>query len=208
MGNDGTGVYDLSQPTFPRIQNYNFPNYARYAEPMTIDASGSHIYWYYDRRINTHKLRADGTIVPQRIASPQYENVIGRVKQVSAHPTDDNVQYVSRYNNHSLTKITFTSSNKQAFRQTKTVGRCCYGTSNASTQYFYYPWGIKVDTTNNRVMQTSYYGSSVTAFDLNLNFIKSLGAPPKTRMQGAHEAIKAIVTDSSLTAGVNFGFAY
>ena len=57
-------------------------------------------------------------------------------------------------------------------------------------------------------MQTSYYGSSVTAFDLNLNFIKSLGAPPKTRMQGAHEAIKAIVTDSSLTAGVNFGFAY
>ena len=26
------------------------------------------------------------------------------------------------------------------------------------------------------------------------------------RMTGAHEAIKAIVTDSSLTAGVNFGF--
>ena len=27
-------------------------------------------------------------------------------------------------------------------------------------------------------------------------------------MTGAHEAIKAIVTDSSLTAGVNFGFGY
>ena len=27
-------------------------------------------------------------------------------------------------------------------------------------------------------------------------------------MSGAHEAIKAITTDSSLTAGVNFGFAY
>ena len=27
-------------------------------------------------------------------------------------------------------------------------------------------------------------------------------------MTGAHEAIKSIVTDSSLTAGVNFGFGY
>ena len=27
-------------------------------------------------------------------------------------------------------------------------------------------------------------------------------------MSGAHEAIKAVVTDSSLTAGVNFGFGY
>ena len=64
------GVYDLSQSTFPRIQNYNSQNYARYSEPMTIDASGSHIYWYYDRRINTHKLNADGTINTTRIASP------------------------------------------------------------------------------------------------------------------------------------------
>ena len=161
VGNDGTGVYDLSQSTFPRIQNYNSQNYARYTEVMTTDQSGSHIYWYYNNRIYTHKLNANGTINTNVFAQPVYSS-LGFVRQVDAHPTDDNVQYVSRWNNHALTKITFTSSNKQAFRQTKTVGRCCNGTSNASTQYFYYPWAVSVDTTNNRVMGSSFTVSTNT----------------------------------------------
>ena len=51
VGNDGTGVYDLSQSTFPRIANYSNQNYMRYTEVMTTDQSGSHIYWYYNNRI-------------------------------------------------------------------------------------------------------------------------------------------------------------
>ena len=67
---------------------------------------------------------------------------------------------------------------------------------------------MAIDTNNNRVMIGSYYGNQVLAYDLNLNYLKTIGTSPKSRMDGAHEAIKAIVTDSSLTAGVNFGFAY
>ena len=43
---------------------------------------------------------------------------------------------------------------------------------------------------------------------MNGNWLKNFGGAPQTRMQAAHEAIKAIVTDASLTSGVNFGFAY
>ena len=106
MGNDGTGVYDLSQSTFPRIQNYNSQNYARFTEVMTTDQSGSHIYWYYNNRIYTHKLNANGTINTNVFAQPVYSS-LGFVRQVDAHPTDDNVQYVSRWNNHALSKFTF-----------------------------------------------------------------------------------------------------
>ena len=44
--------------------------------------------------------------------------------------------------------------------------------------------------------------------DNNGGWIKSIGGAPKTRMQAAYEAIEAIVKDSSLTSGVDFGFAY
>ena len=43
---------------------------------------------------------------------------------------------------------------------------------------------------------------------MNGNWLKNFGGAPQTRMQAAHEAIKSIVTDASLTSGVNFGFAY
>ena len=40
------------------------------------------------------------------------------------------------------------------------------------------------------------------------HFDKEFGGAPTTRMQAAHEAIKSIVTDASLTSGVDFGFGY
>ena len=107
VANDGTGVYDLSQSTFPRLANYT-QGYMRYTEVMTTDQSGSHIYWYYNNRIYTHKLNANGTINTNIFAQPYYSS-LGYVKQVDAHTTDDNVFYVSRWNNHALTKITYTS---------------------------------------------------------------------------------------------------
>ena len=72
----------------------------------------------------------------------------------------------------------------------------------------YYPWGVSLDKTNNRVLSTTYIKMSVHVLDLNLGFLKEFGGSSSTRMDGAKEAIKAIVTDSSLTAGVNFGYAY
>ena len=41
-----------------------------------------------------------------------------------------------------------------------------------------------------------------------VHWIKTFGGAPTTRMQAAHAAIKSLVTDASLTSGVNFGFAY
>ena len=89
-----------------------------------------------------------------------------------------------------------------------TKGSRSSAASSASATYFYYPWGISVDSTNNRIITTGLNKATVQSFDMNGDWEKNFGGAPQTRMQAAHEAIKAIVTDASLTSGVNFGFAY
>jgi len=126
---------------------------------------------------------------------------------MDSHPSDDSILYLNSYYGHRINKYTLNSS-KNAFSSVSAVGRCCTGTSTASNVRMYYPWGLSVDKTNNRVVSASYYKGSATVVDLNLGFLKEFGGSAGTRMTGAHEAIKAIVTDSSLTGGVNFGFAY
>ena len=104
------------------------------------------------------------------------------------------------YYEHGVYKVTLnTAKNGATFTKR---GRCCRGTSSGSNTYFYYPYGLSVDTTNNRVLVANYSGSSVHALDLDLTYIKTFGGSSGTRMTGAHEAIKAIVTDSFSLPGM------
>ena len=41
-----------------------------------------------------------------------------------------------------------------------------------------------------------------------MELASNFGGAPTTRMQAAHAAIKSLVTDASLTSGVDYGFAY
>jgi type IV pilus assembly protein PilY1 len=123
-----------------------------------------------------------------------------------AHPTDDKIIYYSNYYSHSIDKVTlWTTLNGVTSRLSK--GGCCRG-GTTSNPRMYYPRNVAIDATNNRVGIADYYNNGVKIFDLNLTGLKSIGGSVSTRMTGAHEAIKAIVTDSSLTSGVNFGFGY
>ena len=123
-----------------------------------------------------------------------------------AHPTDDSIIYYSNYSSHRIEKVTMnTARTGVASRVTK--GRCCTGGSTSDPR-LYYPRNVAIDAINNRVGVADYYNNGVKIFDLNLTMLKAIGGSSNTRMTGAHEAIKAIVTDSSLTSGVNFGFGY
>ena len=68
--------------------------------------------------------------------------------------------------------------------------------------------GLGWDESNNRLLGANLNNGQVHVLDSNGGWIKSIGGAPKTRMQAAYEAIEAIVKDSSLTSGVDFGFAY
>ena len=79
--------------------------------------------------------------------------------------------------------------------------------SNAGKIFLAQPRGITIDNVNNRLIVGNYFRHGTTILDYNLGFIKETGGSTgTTRLEGAVDAIKAVVTDSSLTAGVNFGF--
>ena len=171
-----------------------------------VDASGNNFYSInysimYRFTIN------QSTRCPNTNSSAQWSWGGSYAFGMDNHPSDDNIFYLNNYYSHRVEKITLNSS-KNRVQSRKTAGRCCTGKSSSSNIRMYYPWGLSVDKTNNRIISSNYYKMSVQAFDLNLAWQKEFGGSSSTRMDGAKEAIKAIVTDSSLTAGVNFGYAY
>ena len=183
----------------------NLKSYTDYGS-MAVDASGSNLYGFEFRYLYRFPIASNGC-PNTNYSSRAYRSSIMYSFGMDSHPSDDSVLYMNSYYEHKTYKMTL-NANKDAFSSVSTVGKCCNGASKAGSVRMYYPWGLSVDKTNNRVVSASYYKGSINVFDLDLGFLKEFGGSAGTRMTGAHEAIKAIVTDSSLTAGVDFGFAY
>ena len=122
---------------------------------------------------------------------------------LTVDPNNEQVLYHLSWGSSRLTKVSYGQSN---YTWRKGVRSTAASTNSAT--YFYYPWGVSVDKTNSRIITTGLNKATVQSFDMNGSWLKNFGGAPQTRMQAAHEAIKAIVTDASLTSGVNFGFAY
>ena len=126
---------------------------------------------------------------------------------IDAHPSDDSILYGSDYYNAKIYKFTLNAS-RNGISSTVSKGTRRNKSSTSSNLFIYYPGGIHVDTTNNRVILSDLNKSAVQFFDLDLDWIKELGGSLATRMTGAHEAIQAIVSDPALKSTVNFGFGY
>ena len=173
---------------------------------IAIDPSGSNLYAHRNRFIYRYAIGSN------KCPNTNYSNRIKRNKLqysfgMRFHPTDDSILYATSHYEHKLFKFTLNGA-KNSFSSVSSVGKCCTGTSTASNVKMYYPAGIAVDSSNNRIAVAGFNKSSLAFFDLNLGFLKEIGGSAGTRMSGAHEAIKAIVTDASLTSGVDFGFGY
>ena len=172
---------------------------------MTVDSSGSNLYFHTMRRLNRHAITGDcpSTSRTSSVYRRNWRYSYGLV----AHPTDDSIIYGTSLYEHKIFKYTM-NAGRTSFSSTSSKGTRRNKSSTASNTYIYYPYGLSVDSTNSRIAMADRSKSSVQFFDLNLGWIKELGGSLGTRMTGAHEAIQAIVSDPSLKAGVNFGFGW
>ena len=185
----------------------NLRNNGDFAYGMAVDHTGNNMYMQEARYLHRYEIQANKcpkTSYSSRWSSSPFSTYSFGM---AAHPTDDKILYGTNYYQHRLHKVTFTSG-KTSIVSNAHVGRCCSGASKTGNVRMRYPMGIRIDATNNRIAVADYYKNSLQFFDLNLGFLKEIGGSAGTRMTGAHEALKAIVTDSSLTSGVNFGFGY
>ena len=208
LNRNGVVVRNLSTNTdITCSYNGDLRSQGRYAYGMAVDHTGNNMYLQYYRYLYRFEIQANKcpkTSYASRWTSSPFSTYSFGMK---AHPTDDKILYGTSYYSHRLHKVTFNSA-KTSITSNTHVGRCCTGASSTSNVRMYYPRNIDIDTANNRIAVADYYKNSLQFFDLNLGFIKEIGGSAGTRMTGAHEALKAIVTDSSLTSGVNFGFGY
>ena len=172
---------------------------------MTVDSSGSNLYFHTMRRLNRHAITGDcpSTSRTSSVYRKNWRYSYGLV----AHPTDDSIIYGTSLYEHKIFRYTMNAA-RTSFSSTSSKGTRRNKSSTASNTYIYYPYGLSVDSTNSRIAMADRSKSSVQFFDLNLGWIKELGGSLGTRMTGAHEAIQAIVSDPSLKAGVNFGFGW
>ena len=201
LGRGGVSYMDLSVST-TAVTRCSTNWSLRWANASAISASGDYLLTHYNRRIYKTFLNSNGCAASTTYQSNYLDRNDRYVFEMVAHPTDNTIFYAASYYAHKLLKYTVAAGNTASTTRNG-VGRCCRGKWR-----LYYPRGVGIDTVNNRVYVASYYGSNVLGYDLNFAAVHEFGGSSGTRMTGAHEAIKAIVTDSSLTAGVNFGFGY
>ncbi len=175
----------------------------------TITGSGSYLYSNYSRRLYRGTLTSSGSNLCPTNTKNYNVSSMSYVQGMTAHPTNPNELYLMARNQNRIYKITVNSAGT-GHTVNWHKGRYGYNKQSTATQnYFYYPWGIHYDDDNDRLIVSGYNAKKIQVFDNNGVFIKDKGGvATMTRMAAAHAAIKAIVTDSNLTSGVNFGFGY
>ena len=208
-------IYDTSTQTSSNCNTSGTLNQVirgsvRYSKvKFTLDASGNLVFHWNNR---FHKFSRSGINCPNNSPSETiFANVYGAntSNAMAAHPSNDNIFYFVS-NANQITKITISGNTVS----TETVGRygrvgSSYNPTSKALIRFYNPRDIKIDTALNRIFVADISNRVVQTFDLDLNYLDHSGySVRKTRMQGAHEAIQSLVTDSSLVSSVNFGFGY
>ena len=176
---------------------------------IAIDSSGNNLYFHTNNGRNglIHRHSFSGECPSTNRTSSISVNNWRVSYGIDAHPSDDSILYGSDYYNAKIYKFTLNAS-RNGISSTVRKGTRRNKSSTSSNLFIYYPGGIHVDTTNNRVILSDLNKSAVQFFDLDLDWIKELGGSLATRMTGAHEAIQAIVSDPALKSTVNFGFGY
>ena len=177
-----------------------------FKEGYSSTVSGGYYYFYTRSHIWRSTLYTSGSRCPMNSWSYFRYNA-GNYVGLEANPNSATELWTLSWNNSRMEKITVNSAGNGYTRNSQWGSRSMSSTTASST-YFYYPWGLGWDSTNNRVIAADLNKGTVQIFDTNGTWIKTFGGAPTTRMQAAAKAIKSLVTDASLTSGVNFGFAY
>ncbi len=186
--------------------------------PAAIDASGNLVIKSYEgRKVIFRKFTLSGsTNCPSNTANATYtfgdDYDLRYSEVIEAHPSNANIFYGLNRQGNRILKYTFNSTT--SYTKNASVGRRgrlsgTYAPTSASQVRFNYPEDFRIDTALNRIFVADTQNSAIQSFDLDLDFHDMSGYSTRsTRMAGAHEAIKSIVTDSSLISSVNFGFGY
>jgi type IV pilus assembly protein PilY1 len=188
---------------------------------FAIDASGNLVFVSKYRKTyhnSIYKFPLNGMSCPNNWHSYMVDLTdkmqLDNLTSMVAHPTVDKIIYLLR--NNRIYKTTLGDRNSTTSQYTGRSGLknpLYYNPVDGSTVYFDSAREIKIDPVLKRIFvsDNSDTFKKVETYDLDLKYLNSSGwrkSSGVNRMSGAMEAIKSLVTDSSLVSSVNFGFGY
>ena len=175
------------------------------ATAMTADSSRSYLYVQndLDQKIYSFKIRAtDGCV--EHSYTDAFNNPCGSSYGLVTDPLDPTVLYTSGTYTHKICKIK--TNNGRFISTLAEVGIADAFESSTSTNiYFLEPWGLSFNNAG-ELLVANRGRLEVTILTKDLDFVRVFGLSGVSRLRGAFEAIKTVVSDSSLTEGAHFGF--
>ena len=180
------------------------------ATALAIDSSGSNLYFHRSGSLKRYQIQGDNCPETSRSNSISTSGVSTNHGFIFK-PGSDTEIYMPDYMDE-FYKFTLNASLSGMASSVKASagysGNVASTTSPNRTNVDY-PYGIDVDTANNQLhfVSRGCCKHSMHVIDFDMQFVKETGGGQTiTRMTGAVEAIQDIVTDSSLTSHVDFGF--
>ena len=142
-----------------------------------------------------------------RFNSKTSGNYIRPATSVEVDPDTPTVLWIASHLSDTVQKATFTAGTSTV---TASVTKGSWGTGNTTSD-------ADVNIINPTALHVTsdyvYAGVSNPAVlqfdnDATITWQDQLGGSPTTRFKGAQDAIKSIMSDSSITSGANFGYGY
>ncbi|MDC3066394.1 PilC/PilY family type IV pilus protein, partial [Candidatus Pelagibacter sp.] len=154
-----------------------------------------------------HKNGSDVCINPKHAPIASFTNPCGISHGLVTDPDDPDILYATGYESHQICKITLSNGSLDSFI-VKGVENLSAPQSIDAEPYLMQPQSIKFDRDINgekNLIVANTGRMEVIIVNRDLKFKKAFGLEGVSRLRGAMESIKAVVTDSTLTAGANFG---
>ena len=195
---------------------------------LTVDNSGGFVYYNYQGHIHGYALTKTGNnYCPSDTGRDKYyaqgnSNTSHRkATAIQVSPDSDSTIYVTSFDHGVVQKVLLTGDNTLksvilAGRKRDAENTASAGALSAAEVNLWGPQALFVTSTKVWVSDNK---ATIQEFDEN-KFTNALypnidtswqaeyGGKKETRFEGAKEAIKAVVSDSSLTAGANFGYGF
>ena len=192
---------------------------------LTVDNSGDFIYYLYQGHIHGFALTKTGeNYCPSDTGRDRYyvqgnSNTSHRkATAIQVSPDSDSTMYVTSSNKGVVQKVTLTGDNTLtsvtlAGRKINAENTASAGALSAAEVNLWGPKALFVTSTkvwvsDNKATIQEFDENKFTVANIDTSWQAEYGGQKETRFEGAKEAIKAVVSDSSLTAGANFGYGF
>ena len=232
MGSAGSSRYvysrNVTDGTFVEreVSGLQIGNWLLNANSITIDGAGGTPNWLYisywnHGRIAKFAVTDNGSQYEVSQTLTTWFEAEGRRCSSGCHrqaygievdPDDDEVMYISSFKKHRIQRVTIPSTTGGGVKLTVTHTKGQRGrtqTTVADTVYLKQPMAMFVGSVNGNFIYTAGRKPSGQAFaQADLTWQSEIGGGGGSRISGAKAAIRAIITDSSLTTGAHYGYGY